>query len=274
MYQIDTGLEVFNLFIFTHKCEDKYCIFDSNIYSAEVVDKSQLIKAVKLGIKIQGVELRDNKLKVLDSQCRFNKLSMLNNEEYKFSLDNSNLVLMLNSPASSNIVIHEYINRICSLSVKSNDVKVSGGSGLVNTNEMFHCVYCKTLDVSNLDVSNVSFMGRMFDYMNCDEIIFGNFNTSNSNNMINMFCNSTIKKLDLRSFDTSNVKDMSDMFRYCSIGYLDLSSFRIGAYTSLKNMFMGSIIDEVIIDKSQQKLLHAIKGADSVDTIKYAMEDF
>ena len=98
-----------------------------------------------------------------------------------------------------------------------------------------------TLDVSNLDTSNVTDMTAMFVGCNATEIKgLNTFNTSKVTNMTSMFAGSSAKTLDLSSFDTSNVTQMINMFAGTSVSILDLSSFDISKVTNMNYMFAGS----------------------------------
>ena len=97
-----------------------------------------------------------------------------------------------------------------------------------------------TLDVSQLDTSNVTNMGHMF-YLcnNLTNLDLSNFNTSNVTNMSAMFyyC-SNLTMLNISSFDTSNVTDMGRMFYSCrGLTNLDLSKFNTSKVTNMSDMF-------------------------------------
>ena len=98
-----------------------------------------------------------------------------------------------------------------------------------------------TLDVSNLDTSNVTDMTAMFVGCNATEIKgLNTFNTSKVTNMTSMFAGSSAKTLDLSSFDTSNVTQMINMFAGTLVSVLDLSSFDISKVSNMDYMFAGS----------------------------------
>ena len=98
-----------------------------------------------------------------------------------------------------------------------------------------------TLDVSNINTSNVTNMRYMFQSTSATSIKgLDNFNTSKVTNMSDMFTFSKATTLDLSSFDTSNVTNMSAMFRYSKARTLDLSSFDTSKVTDMSDMFYGS----------------------------------
>ena len=85
-----------------------------------------------------------------------------------------------------------------------------------------------SIDVSNLNTSQVTNMERMFNLNeNLISLDLGLFNTSQVSNMNSMFSNCTsLKSLNLSNFNTANVTDMDYMFGGCSaLTSLDLSSF-------------------------------------------------
>ena len=125
----------------------------------------------------------------------------------------------------------------------------------------------KTIDLTYLDLSNVTDMNHMFyedtklekiiwpDDLDTSKVIdmsylFGkceslseidvsNFDTSNVTNMRSMFYNcSKLTELDVSNFDTSNVTDMSYMFyKNTELNNLDISSFDTSNVTSMRSMF-------------------------------------
>ena len=98
-----------------------------------------------------------------------------------------------------------------------------------------------TLDVSNINTSNVTNMRYMFQSTSATSIKgLDNFDTSNVTNMSEMFQDSQATTLDLSSFDTSNVTNMSYMFSSSKATTLDLSSFDTSKVINMYHMFTGS----------------------------------
>ena len=97
----------------------------------------------------------------------------------------------------------------------------------------------ESLDLSNIDTSEVNTMHGMFYWMqNLKTINFGNFNTSKVTDMTAMFgCTFALTELDLSSFDTSKVTGMNYMFHGTYVQKLDLSSFNTSNVTSMYSMF-------------------------------------
>lgn len=97
-----------------------------------------------------------------------------------------------------------------------------------------------TLDLSNLDISNVTSMNYMLQ--GCDNLLdinLTNFNTSNVTSMDSLFANDKkIKELNLKNFDTSKVTSMYHMFEECnSVVDLDLSNFNTSNVARMPYMF-------------------------------------
>ena len=95
---------------------------------------------------------------------------------------------------------------------------IGGDGGVVANPNSSYLFYgfkqTKTIDLSNLDTSNVTNMEAMFFYCEAlNKLNINNFNTINVTNMHDMFnCCSSLTELDLSSFNTSNVTNMSAMF--------------------------------------------------------------
>ena len=127
----------------------------------------------------------------------------------------------------------------------------------------------QSIDLSNIDTSNVTDMCQMFDWcVQLAELDVSGFNTSKVTDMSDMFsgCSSLtsldvthfdtskvtdmqgmfnactgLTSLDLSSFDTSNVTNMYGMFSYCEMTSLDLSRFNTSKVTDMGDMFYGCI---------------------------------
>lgn len=133
------------------------------------------------------------------------------------------------------------------------NVKVIGGAGLKSTHRMFW--YCKkilSLDLSEMNTSNVEDMSGMFLSCRTQSINFTNFNTSKVRSMSEMFKCTKIKHLDLTSFDTSKVRNMSEMFANCTSMKVQVQSFNTENVEEMKHMFDSS--DIMMIDLSRFKV--------------------
>ena len=99
-----------------------------------------------------------------------------------------------------------------------------------------------TVDLGNLDTSNVTDMSSMF--YNCysmTNLDFGNLDTSKVTDMNNMFYRCYgMTTIDLSSFNTACVTNMSSMFNGCSgMTTIDLSKFNTACVTDMSKMFNG-----------------------------------
>ena len=98
----------------------------------------------------------------------------------------------------------------------------------------------KTIDLSEVDTSNVTAMNSMFrDCSSLTSLDLSSFDTSNVTDMHDMFWKcSSLTSLDVSGFDTSKVTTMSDMFRNCSsLTSLDVSNFDTSNVTDISGMF-------------------------------------
>nr|DAI23007.1 MAG TPA: protein of unknown function DUF285 [Caudoviricetes sp.] len=115
------------------------------------------------------------------------------------------------------------------------------------TDMFFYCRNITSLDVSELDTSNVTTMNGMFQY--CEKLTgldLSSFNTSKVTSMEKMFyyC-AKITSLDLSSFNTGNVTTMANMFTRSGIENVNLSSFNLGKVTTMLGFFDNTLIQSV-----------------------------
>lgn len=128
----------------------------------------------------------------------------------------------------------------------TNMSSVSGLSHLKNVISTFcmfvHCASLVSVDVSDLDTSQVTNMESMFrNCVSLTSLDLSSFDTSQVVTMKTMFNHCiSLTSLDLSSFDTSKVTVMLSMFSDCaSLTSLDLSSFDTSTVVSADNMFSG-----------------------------------
>lgn len=99
-----------------------------------------------------------------------------------------------------------------------------------------------SLDISWLDVSNITNMENMFGYCsNITTLDVSKWDTSKVTNMNSMFssCNKLIT-VDVSNWNTSNVTDMGYMFSGCGkLTTLDISNWDTGNVTRSDYMFYG-----------------------------------
>ena len=90
------------------------------------------------------------------------------------------------------------------------------------------------------DNKNITDMSSMF-YNSHFSLDLSELNTSNVKKMTKMFAYSDSRSLNLSKFDTYNVYNMENMFMYSKVKILDLSSFHINMKdSSMNNMFYGA----------------------------------
>ena len=123
------------------------------------------------------------------------------------------------------------------------DVSELDTSNVTNMNHMFAgCKSLPSLDVSGFDTSNVTNMNHMFVNLSLPSLDVSGFNTSNVTDMGHMFYNCNLPSLDVSGFDTSKVTDMTDMFSGCTdLTSLDVSGFNTSNVTGMGGMFSGCL---------------------------------
>ena len=119
-------------------------------------------------------------------------------------------------------------------------VKASG-TGFVYAQYMFYDLEkAESIDVSNLDTSNVTSLHNMFNRCKAlSSLDLSGFETSNVTDMSWMFnhCEG-LQSVNVSSFDTRKVKDMSEMFFCCeSLSSINLSNFNTACVMNMADMF-------------------------------------
>ncbi len=117
---------------------------------------------------------------------------------------------------------------------------IDSSAYITNMKGMFCCCErLSSLDLSNLNTSEVTDMSCMFD--GCDnlkDIKLQNFDTSNVTNMSGMFSQTGLETLDLSHFDTKNVTDMNSMFLKSGVlKTLNVKNFNTSKVTDMSEMF-------------------------------------
>ena len=102
---------------------------------------------------------------------------------------------------------------------------------------IFEWSLLKSIDSTNIDITNVTDMSYMFSECKAQQLDLSRFNTKNVTNMSWMFCDCQAQHLDLSIFNTKNVTNMSNMFWGCKAQKLDLSSFNTKNVTNMSYMF-------------------------------------
>ncbi|MBC1925473.1 BspA family leucine-rich repeat surface protein [Listeria innocua] len=148
----------------------------------------------------------------------------------------------------TNIVFEDklFLSGICSglfnslTAVTSLDLSNIDTSNVTSMLSMFANSAATSLDVSNWDTSNVTDMSYMFANSVATSLDVSNFDTSNVTNMTYMFRSSAAPSLDVSNFDTSKVTNMANMFAYSATTSLDMSNFDTSNVTNMSAMFVYS----------------------------------
>ncbi|TYV58766.1 BspA family leucine-rich repeat surface protein [Listeria monocytogenes] len=112
-------------------------------------------------------------------------------------------------------------------------------------NGLFYNSVATSLDLSNFDTSNVSYMDEMFSRSAVTSLDLSNFDTSNVNSMMNMFYGSAATSIDVSNFDTSNVTTMRNMFSGSAATSIDVSNFNTSNVRTMYGMFSGSAVTSI-----------------------------
>lgn len=113
----------------------------------------------------------------------------------------------------------------------------------VSTNLFAYLSNAITIDISNLDTSDVTDFSRCFYYDSKLTSIKGieKIDTSNIRTMSEMFyVNSSLKNLDVSNFDTKNVTDMTSMFQSCQALITGLSDFDTSNVSNMNSMLRNA----------------------------------
>ena len=113
-----------------------------------------------------------------------------------------------------------------------NDTFFKGITPIGSLSYMFYeCIGLISLDLTELDVSNVTDMERMFYYCNSlTSLDLSKWNTSNVTNMSYMFhmCELLDEIKGFEDWDMSNVTNMNHMFSECGLMHVDLTKWDTG----------------------------------------------
>lgn len=131
-----------------------------------------------------------------------------------------------------------------------------------------------TIDVTNLDVSEVRVLSSFFEEDRKLTQIIGldKWDTSKCETTEDMFkSNAALTSLDLTNFNTANLKNAREMFEYCSsLEQLDVSNFDTSNLTNMGQMFVnvpGKIIGLNDFDTSKVTILSGtFNGTDFTKT--------
>ncbi|EHC6302430.1 BspA family leucine-rich repeat surface protein [Listeria monocytogenes] len=125
-----------------------------------------------------------------------------------------------------------------------------------------------SLDLSNLDTSNVTDMYGMFSHCAATSLDLSNFDTSNVTDMEAMFYDCAATSIDVSNFDMSNVTEMRTMFCYSAVTSLDLSNFDISNAITV-NMLYASQLQNLTLGSRFQFFGQNANLIDPTPTAKY-----
>ena len=116
------------------------------------------------------------------------------------------------------------------------------GQKLKTVREMFSggCEFLKSINLSNLELQNVTDMRSMFSACHSLESVdLSNLKAKNIENIDGLFAScASLVSVNLSNFNTEKVTDMSSLFSFCtSLKSVDLSSFNTKNVTTMKEMF-------------------------------------
>ena len=247
-----------------------------NVFSDETSSKIEINNESK-PVKTQNI-VTDN-LDAVESNSTItsipNGTTMMkfNNSTGELIIEPENGISGMMDSSISSIMLYTY-DQIKSITINS------GVSAPVDSYYLFaELPNLVSIDVTNLNVSNVHNMARMFSFdsalttirglgvwdtssvtemwsmfdsvSSIEALDIGNWNTSSVIDMRAMFqSTSSLKQLNIQNWETSSVRDMSVMFYGAySLRYLDLNTWDTSNVSMMKYMFTGMVsLESLIID--------------------------
>lgn len=232
------------------------CVRDTDDGEETNISFAALKKIIKIGVEVQGAYLDTNGLNIhkIPTSTELAKYLALRGKSWReFVYVDIGKSVIVSIPNSVNEVevqpggsIFEYLVYRANSADWSkpfifDNLILVGGSGLRSCGSMFwYMQHIKSIDVSNLNTSNVLDMSNMFGC--CKELRQVNLhgvNTKCVKSMRDQFAGcGNLTTLDLSSFDTRKVKDFSCMFGDCmKLEYLNFPGITMRKDTSVIGMF-------------------------------------
>ena len=269
MYKV-TGIDVKN---------NRYKVLDTSFNIESICTREQILQSRGMGFNVFGV-LSDSQIVVWDTFYKLSMLSDNNKKKLLETLKDYNIVVVtddgtINDELIGNCLAFNFSNCTNMLDVFSNckaaslDLRNFDTSDVTIISSMFNGCEVKSLDLSSFDTSKVIDMNCMFEGCRVKSLDLSGFDTSNVTNMFGMFSDCSAVSLDLSSFDTSNVTNMVWMFKRCEAVKLDLRNFDISKVTNMKGMFKVYSGKEIILRKTQKRLINQAKKDRQEGKIKY-----
>ena len=207
----------------------------SNKPSVATVDNNGTVTGVSEGTAEITVKTVNNKTATCEVTVTRGNTTWQN--DWNYTLDGTGAIILNKYTGTNepNLVISRFVRINDTV---YNKVKLSSNCQYMfeNHDEL------ETIDLSNVDTSDVTLMGGMFENCsNLTSINLAGLDTRKVTNMGGMF--SGCKKLvdlEVSGLNTENVTWMGSMFYNCSsLNYLDLTSFNTSKVTNMEGMFYG-----------------------------------
>lgn len=151
----------------------------------------------------------------------------------------------------------KYVNGLFEETIFSTiDLSQLNTSNVIDMCDMFYDCKATRIILDNLDTSQVRYMKGMFKECNVIELDLSNLDTSKVQNMKEMFNRCKASRINISNLNTSRVMDMSSMFKWCNVIELDFSSFRTSNVRDMSFMFHGcTVINKLDLSRFTGKRL-------------------
>lgn len=246
-----------------------------------VKDKSTTANEAK-----QPLSTDDSEIKPQDSAQPFVSSFKWHGLSWQYD-DNSKTATILGGEAKLVYDPNEYLSSLISSNTKTIKIaaplKVSGDT----TNLFNFFTNATSIDLSNLDTSQLKSMASLFE--NCKSltnITFGNIDTSNVSDMSSMFKNCrALTSLDLSHFNTAQVTTMANMFGYCQkLKTINVNNFNTSNVQDFSGVFVScySLTDLDISNFDMSKVMNAqgryranmLAGLSNLVTLKLGSKNY
>ena len=149
--------------------------------------------------------------------------------------------------SNAEIFINEKSNKFSKYFIPEKEgiyqIKLNIKKIMENCEYMFYnCKNLITVNLSNLNTSNVKSMEKMFqNCSNLKEVDLSNLNNENLISMSYMFSGCTnLEKINFSNFTTNKVRTMDHTFQFCkNLKYIDFYSFKTELVENTNQMFLG-----------------------------------
>ncbi len=179
---------------------------------------------IKSGVDIFGVIGTGNmaNFEITDASHLFYKNARMENKDELIAL-------------CKNLTSTEGMFYMAGRSNQTLDLTMLDVSQVTNMSYAFYACNYNYIDMSNWDTSKVENFSYMFNQNRMTEYDFSTFNTESATDFMQMFTSSHFKKIDISSWNTSNVEKMEYMFSGTPLEELNVSDIDVSnvkAFTS------------------------------------------